>query len=78
MLDPFHKKYGKVLTAGLSLVSLCLDMFWLPATLTGLGLFHTSFMLTLGLQFLCLLSKTATGTTGNERSLTECVWQEEP
>uniref|UniRef100_A0A3Q3WCK2 Solute carrier family 5 member 7 n=1 Tax=Mola mola TaxID=94237 RepID=A0A3Q3WCK2_MOLML len=37
MLDPFHKKYGKVLTAGLSLVSLCLDMFWLPATLTGLG-----------------------------------------
>ncbi|XP_029691070.1 high-affinity choline transporter 1-like [Takifugu rubripes] len=37
VLDPFHQKYGKALTAGMSLVSLCLDMFWVPATLTGLG-----------------------------------------
>ncbi|XP_075872822.1 high-affinity choline transporter 1-like [Nelusetta ayraudi] len=37
MLDPFHVKYGKVLAAGLSCISICLDMFWLPATLTGLG-----------------------------------------
>ncbi|XP_041804066.1 high-affinity choline transporter 1-like [Chelmon rostratus] len=37
MLDPFHVKYGKVLTAGLSLVSLINDVIWLPATLIGLG-----------------------------------------
>lgn len=42
VLDPFQQKYGKALTAGLSLVSLCLDMFWVPATLTGLGLLFTS------------------------------------
>lgn len=41
VLDPFHQKYGKTLTAGMSLVSLCLDIFWIPATLTGLGLLFT-------------------------------------
>lgn len=41
VLDPFHQKYGKALTAAMSLVSLCLDMFWVPATLTGLGLLFT-------------------------------------
>ncbi|XP_031135515.1 high-affinity choline transporter 1-like [Sander lucioperca] len=37
MLDPFHAKYGKVLTAGLCLVSLSLDVLWVPTTLIGLG-----------------------------------------
>lgn len=37
MLDPFHFKYGKVLTAGMSLISLFLDLIWVPGTLIGLG-----------------------------------------
>ncbi|XP_034538135.1 high-affinity choline transporter 1-like [Notolabrus celidotus] len=37
MLDPFHAKYGKVLTAGLCLASLMIDMFWMPSTLISLG-----------------------------------------
>ncbi|XP_074503163.1 high-affinity choline transporter 1-like isoform X2 [Sebastes fasciatus] len=37
MLDPFHAKYGKVLTAGLCLASVSLDVLWVPATLIGLG-----------------------------------------
>ncbi|XP_041803696.1 high-affinity choline transporter 1-like isoform X1 [Chelmon rostratus] len=37
MLDPFHVKYGRLLTAGLSLASLIMDVVWLPATLIGLG-----------------------------------------
>lgn len=37
MLDPFHIKYGKAITAVLSLVSLFLDVVWVPTTLTGLG-----------------------------------------
>ncbi|KAM9804076.1 high-affinity choline transporter 1-like [Neosynchiropus ocellatus] len=37
MLDPFHLKYGQVITAGLSLVVILLDLLWLPATLMGLG-----------------------------------------
>ncbi|XP_039640159.1 high-affinity choline transporter 1-like [Perca fluviatilis] len=37
MLDPFHAKYGKVLTAGLCLVSIFLDLLWVPTTLIGLG-----------------------------------------
>ncbi|XP_068183834.1 high-affinity choline transporter 1-like [Antennarius striatus] len=37
MLDPFHSKYGKVITAGLSLFSLFNDLTWVPATLAGLG-----------------------------------------
>ncbi|XP_074503158.1 high-affinity choline transporter 1-like [Sebastes fasciatus] len=37
MLDPFRAKYGKVLTAGLSLVSLSTDVLWLATTLIGLG-----------------------------------------
>lgn len=37
MLDPFHIKYGKAVTAVLSLVSLFLDVVWVPTTLTGLG-----------------------------------------
>ncbi|XP_029306084.1 high-affinity choline transporter 1-like [Cottoperca gobio] len=37
MLDPFHAKYGKVLTAGLSLASLCVDVVTVPTTLIGLG-----------------------------------------
>lgn len=41
VLDPFHQKYGKALAAAMSLVSLTLDMFWVPATLTGLGWFST-------------------------------------
>ncbi|XP_068597013.1 high-affinity choline transporter 1-like [Brachionichthys hirsutus] len=37
MLDPFNFKYGKVMTAGLSLCSLFIDLTWTPATLMGLG-----------------------------------------
>ncbi|XP_041804062.1 high-affinity choline transporter 1-like [Chelmon rostratus] len=37
MLDPFYIKYGKVLTAGLSLASLIIDLVWLPTSLLGLG-----------------------------------------
>lgn len=37
MLDPFQHKYGKVITAMMSVGSLCLDVIWLPATLTALG-----------------------------------------
>ncbi|CAG05144.1 unnamed protein product [Tetraodon nigroviridis] len=45
VLDPFQQKYGRALTAAMSLVSLCLDMFWVPATLTGLGLFFSQKLL---------------------------------
>lgn len=37
MLDPFHQKYGKAITTVLSLVSLFLDVIWIPTTLAGLG-----------------------------------------
>ncbi|GLD74545.1 high-affinity choline transporter 1-like isoform X2 [Lates japonicus] len=37
MLDPFHFKYGKVLTAVLSLASIFMDVVWVPTTLIGLG-----------------------------------------
>ncbi|XP_063731376.1 high-affinity choline transporter 1-like [Eleginops maclovinus] len=37
ILDPFHAKYGKVVTTALSLVSICLDLVLLPCTLIGLG-----------------------------------------
>ncbi|XP_030604389.1 high-affinity choline transporter 1-like [Archocentrus centrarchus] len=37
MLDPFHLKYGKVVTAGLCLPSLFQDVVWVPTTLIGLG-----------------------------------------
>uniref|UniRef100_UPI0037E89AD8 high-affinity choline transporter 1-like n=1 Tax=Semicossyphus pulcher TaxID=241346 RepID=UPI0037E89AD8 len=37
MLDPFHMKYGKALTAVLCLASIALDVVWVPSTLIGLG-----------------------------------------
>ncbi|XP_068597252.1 high-affinity choline transporter 1-like [Brachionichthys hirsutus] len=37
MLDPFHYKYGKEITAVLSLASLFTDLTWVPSTLIGLG-----------------------------------------
>ncbi|XP_068160709.1 high-affinity choline transporter 1-like [Antennarius striatus] len=37
MLDPFHIKYGKVVTAGLSLISVVLDLTWVATTLSSLG-----------------------------------------
>ncbi|XP_042358434.1 high-affinity choline transporter 1-like isoform X2 [Plectropomus leopardus] len=37
MLDPFHIKYGKVLTAGLSLAPVIMDVLCVAATLIGLG-----------------------------------------
>uniref|UniRef100_UPI0037E9273E high-affinity choline transporter 1-like n=1 Tax=Semicossyphus pulcher TaxID=241346 RepID=UPI0037E9273E len=37
MLDPFLIKYGKVLTAGMCLASLIVDLVWVAATLIGLG-----------------------------------------
>ncbi|XP_059215824.1 high-affinity choline transporter 1-like [Centropristis striata] len=37
MLDPFHAKYGKAVTVGMSLVSIVLDLLWVPTILIGLG-----------------------------------------
>uniref|UniRef100_UPI0037E860A5 high-affinity choline transporter 1-like n=1 Tax=Semicossyphus pulcher TaxID=241346 RepID=UPI0037E860A5 len=37
MLDPFHMKYGKVLTAWLCLASLVMDVVLMPSTLISLG-----------------------------------------
>ncbi|XP_053189538.1 high-affinity choline transporter 1-like [Scomber japonicus] len=37
MLDPFHIKYGKTVTALQALSSLTVDVTWFPATLMGLG-----------------------------------------
>ncbi|XP_053291570.1 high-affinity choline transporter 1 isoform X2 [Pleuronectes platessa] len=37
MMDPFHIKYGPVLTAGLSLASISLDVMCVTVTLIGLG-----------------------------------------
>ncbi|XP_033934840.1 high-affinity choline transporter 1-like [Pseudochaenichthys georgianus] len=37
LLDPFNTKYGKGITAALSLASISLDVVWLPCTLIGLG-----------------------------------------
>ncbi|XP_059215579.1 high-affinity choline transporter 1-like [Centropristis striata] len=37
MLDPFHAKYGKAVTVGMSLASLVLDLLWVPTILIGLG-----------------------------------------
>lgn len=37
MLDPFNAKYGKAITAVMSVGSLLLDVIWVPTTLTGLG-----------------------------------------
>ncbi|XP_068597901.1 high-affinity choline transporter 1-like [Brachionichthys hirsutus] len=37
MLDPFHYKYGKEITAVLSLASLFTDLTWVPGTLISLG-----------------------------------------
>lgn len=39
MMDPFHTKYGRRLTAGLSLAPLFLDLVWVPNALIGLGTF---------------------------------------
>ncbi|XP_053289184.1 high-affinity choline transporter 1-like [Pleuronectes platessa] len=37
MMDPFHIKYGQVLTAGLSLASIFIDILWLAFTMICLG-----------------------------------------
>ncbi|XP_068604347.1 high-affinity choline transporter 1-like [Brachionichthys hirsutus] len=37
MLDPFHIKYGKAVTAGLSLLSVLLDVAWVASILSSLG-----------------------------------------
>ncbi|XP_078016975.1 high-affinity choline transporter 1-like isoform X2 [Epinephelus lanceolatus] len=37
MLDPFHAKYGKSITAGLAMVALLMDLLWVPTILIGLG-----------------------------------------
>lgn len=37
ILDPFNAKYGKAITAAMSVLSLFLDVIWIPTTLTGLG-----------------------------------------
>ncbi|XP_068184062.1 high-affinity choline transporter 1-like [Antennarius striatus] len=37
MLDSFHIKYGKVITAGMSLLSVFIDAIWVNGTLTSLG-----------------------------------------
>lgn len=38
ILDPFHVKYGKAITAALSLASLFLDVIAVATTLNGLGM----------------------------------------
>lgn len=40
MLDPFHAKYGKAITAAMSVISLFLDVIWVPTILVGLGTVH--------------------------------------
>lgn len=37
MLDPFHVKYGKELTAGLSVAPIVSDLLMVTATQIGLG-----------------------------------------
>nr|XP_057920491.1 high affinity choline transporter 1-like isoform X2 [Doryrhamphus excisus] len=37
MMDPFQRKYGKVLTGALCVASVAVDVLWVPTTLTGLG-----------------------------------------
>ena len=37
MMDPFHIKYGQVLTAGLSLASVLIDVLWLALIMICLG-----------------------------------------
>ncbi|XP_068184068.1 high-affinity choline transporter 1-like [Antennarius striatus] len=37
VLDPFHFKYGKVITAGMSLISLGIDLAWIATTFVSLG-----------------------------------------
>ena len=37
MMDPFHIKYGQVLTAGLSLASVLSDILWVALTMICLG-----------------------------------------
>ncbi len=37
MLDPFEKKYGRVMTALLYIPALLGDIFWTGATLSALG-----------------------------------------
>ncbi|XP_049455831.1 high-affinity choline transporter 1-like [Epinephelus fuscoguttatus] len=37
MLDPFHAKYGKSVTAGLAMAALLMDQLWVPTILIGLG-----------------------------------------
>lgn len=40
VLDPFQVKYGKALTAALSLITMVIDVMWVPSTLSGLGMFQ--------------------------------------
>ncbi|KAA8583469.1 high-affinity choline transporter 1 [Etheostoma spectabile] len=37
MMDPFNAKYGKVLTAGLCLAAISIDVLWVPLILLALG-----------------------------------------
>ncbi|XP_068597190.1 high-affinity choline transporter 1-like [Brachionichthys hirsutus] len=37
MLDPFHRKYGRVIATVPSMTSILTDLTWVPATLSGLG-----------------------------------------
>ncbi|XP_058508079.1 high-affinity choline transporter 1-like [Solea solea] len=37
VLDPFHAKYGKVLTGGMCLMTVLLDILWIPIAFIGLG-----------------------------------------
>lgn len=46
MLDPFHAKYGKAITTAMSVISLLLDVIWVPTTLTGLGTVHLPTVIT--------------------------------
>lgn len=39
LLDPFQVRYGRATAAAVSLVSLLVELTWIPSTLSGLGMF---------------------------------------
>lgn len=39
LLDPFQVRYGRAVAAAVSLVSLLVELMWIPSTLSGLGVF---------------------------------------
>ena len=40
MMDPFQRKYGKVLTAGLAVISIITEVVWIAVLMIALGTTH--------------------------------------